>query len=82
MRKYRKYRVFGYDSVRNDFVLDFGEHEDLDVAIQIACDHANAIVEAYDLDEDWDIHNLHIAYRAFDSEESELFFKRNFPKLF
>jgi len=78
----RRYQVFGYDSKRNDFVLDYGEHEDLETAIQIACDNANTIVEAYDIDKDYNIHNWHIAYRAFDSEESELFFKQNFPQIF
>jgi len=77
-----KYQVWGYDSTRNDFTKDFGEHDDLKIAIQVADDHANAIVEAYVVNEDWSVCHLGVIHCSFDSDESEAFFKRKFPNFF
>ena len=77
--KRTKYQVWGYDSTLNDFIFDWGEHNDLKTAIQIADDHANAMVEAFVVNEDGDICNLGVIHISFDSDESEAFFRKAFP---
>ena len=80
--KRTKYQVWGYDSTRNDFILDWGEYDDLKTAVQIADDHANAIVEAFVVNEGLDICNLGVIHWSFDSDESEAFFRKAFPNFF
>jgi len=80
--KKTKYQVWGYDSKCHDFTKDFGEHDNLKIAIQIADDNANAIVEAFIVNEDGSICNLGAIHCSFDSNESESFFRKEFPNFF
>jgi hypothetical protein len=87
MKKQTEYQVWGYDSTRNDFTWDGGKYEDLKTAISNAENYENAIVEQYDViyDGDGDVCdfvNHEVVYRAFDSDDSEMFFKQEFPHLF
>jgi len=59
-----KYQVWGYNTNRKDFSLDYGEYEDLKIAIAIADHHAPATVDLLKYDEDGDICNVSFVYRS------------------
>ena len=77
------YQVLGYDFKSHDFTKDFGEHNDLKIAIQIADYHTNSIVKEFVVcNGKWKYSG--VIHASFHNDESEAFFafKNNFPEFF
>jgi len=82
--KKTKYKVLGYDSKYHDFTKNFGEHDNLNMAIRIAEYHTNAIVKEFVINENGGVCDLGVIHGSFDDDKSEAFFifRRKFPEFF